>query len=179
MHKKHHSHRTRSNPPALTLVEAVVSIAIVGVMLVAALETVGASQTTQRKMGDRARATLLAEELMSEILEQDYEDSSLAAGSFGVESGETGSSRAPWDDVDDYDGWSASPPQQKDGTVLTGFTGWRRTAEVKWVSATDSTAVSGSDTRVKRIKVSILYDNMPVIELTALRTGVFQYGPED
>ena len=164
----------------MTLVEAVVSIAIIGVMLVAALNTVGAAQSTRKKMGDRARGMTLAQELMSEILAQNYEDPDYGAGSFGLAAEEVGDgSRALWEDVDDYDGWSASPPQKKDGTVLSNFTGWGRTVEVKWVSPTDSSSVSGSDTRVKRVTITVTYESMPVVELVALRTGVIHYAPED
>ena len=165
---------------AFTLVEAIVSIVIVGVMLVAALNTVAASQTTQRKMSDRNRAMLLAQDLMSEILRQPYEDPDYAPGSFGLGADEVGDgSRALWEDVDDYDGWKASPPQQKDGTLLAGFDGWTRGVVVNWVQGNDITAVSGVDTGVKRIVVTVTRDNLPLATLEALRTNAWDYGPEE
>lgn len=165
---------------ALTLVESVVAMAIVGVMLVAALNTVGASQVAQKKLGDRARATLLAQDLMSEILQQAYEDPDGAAGSFGLGSDEVGAgNRALWEDVDDYNGWSAAPPQCKDGTVIPGFDGWRRIVEVKWVRTADHTIVDNTDTGVKRITVTVLYQDAPLAKLVALRTNALQYEPGD
>ena len=164
---------------ALTLVEAAVSTAIIGVMLVAALNTVGASQVTQKKMGDRSRAMLLAQDLMSEILQQHYEDPDLGPGSFGLGIDEIGDgSRGLWEDVDDYDGWTASPPQQKDGTVLSGFDGWRRSVTVDWVDPADVAQEQGSDTGVKRIAVTITFKDLPLATLAALRTSTWQYGPE-
>jgi MSHA pilin protein MshD len=166
--------------PAFTLTEAVVSIAIVGVMLVAALNTVGASQTTRKTMGDRSRGMLLAEDLMSEILQQHYEDPDYALGSFGLAAAEVGDgSRALWEDVDDYDGWSASPPQAKDGTELTGFDGWTRAVSVSWVTRADPAVVSASDTGVKVVVVTVSCDGQEVATLTALRTRAWQYVPED
>ena len=50
---------------AFSLAEAVVSIFIVGVVLVAALNTVGASGWSLHKLGDRARGSLLAQQLMT------------------------------------------------------------------------------------------------------------------
>jgi type II secretory pathway pseudopilin PulG len=164
---------------ALTLVEAVVSIAIVGVMLVAALNTVGASLATQKKMGDRSRAMLLAQDLMSEVVQQHYEDPALSPGGFGLGVDKIGDgSRGLWDDVDDYDGWSASPPQEKDGTVLTGFEGWRRSVAVDWVDSADVATKLGSDTGVKRITVTVTFKDLPLATLAALRTRTWQYVPE-
>jgi len=167
--------RTRIRPvrrlrPALTLVECVISIAIVGVMLVAALDTVGAARSTQRKTADRTRGTLLAQDLLSEILQQDYEDPSAGAGSFGLEPGEAGSGdRSLFDDVDDYDGWSDSPPRQKDGAVLTGFSGWERSVAVRWVPPGNIGAVQPSDTGVKQVTVTVTRDGAVVTTLVALR----------
>jgi len=164
---------------ALTLVEAVVSIAIIGVMLVAALNTVGASQTTQKKMGDRSRAMLLAQDLMSEIFQQSYIEPDDPVALIGLEGGENSDKRDRFDDVDDYHGWSASPPQEKDGTAFSGFDGWRRSVAVDWVNPADVAEELGSDTGVKRITVSVTLDDLPLATLVALRTNAFRYGPEE
>jgi len=164
---------------ALTLVESVVSIAIVGVMLVAALNTVGASQVTQQKIGQRSRAMLLAQDLMAEILQHYYEDPDLAAGSFGLTVAEmSDGDRSLWNDVDDYNGWSASPPQQKDGTELSDFDGWRRSVSVSWVDSADPVTELGSDTGVKLITVTVAFNDLPLARLSALRTNTWQYGWE-
>jgi MSHA pilin protein MshD len=175
----HRKSKRRPIEPALTLVEAVVSIAIIGVMLVAALNTVGASQTTQKKMGDRNRAMLLAQDLMSEIFQQSYIEPDDPDGLIGMEGGEDSGKRDRFDDVDDYDGWSASPPEEKDGTVLVDFDGWRRSAAVDWVNPVDATEELGTNTGVKRITVSVTLDDVPLATLVALRTNAFHYGPEE
>jgi len=163
----------------LTLAEAVVSMLIVSVMLVAALNTVGASRTTQKKTADRSRGFLLAENLMSEVLQQAYEDPDLAPGSFGLEGAEVGDgSRSLWDDVDDYDGWSASPPQQKDGTELGEFKGWTRSVEVRWVNPAELATLSGTDTGVKRVVVTVTDGATVVVSLVAIRTDALQFVPE-
>ena len=164
---------------AVTLVEAVVSTAIVGVMLVAALNTVGASQVTQNKMGQRSRALLLAQDLMAEILQQAYEDPDLVSGSFGLTVAEmSDGTRSLWNDVDDYNGWSASPPQQKDGTELSDFTGWRRSASVDWVDPTNVGTELGSDTGIKRITVTVTFNDLPLAQLWALKTSTWESGLE-
>lgn len=153
-------------------------MAVIGVMLVAALNTVGASQAAHKRMGDRSRAMLLAQELLYEILQQNYEDPDLAPGSFGLGADEVGDgTRTLWEDVDDYAAFSETPPRRKDGAVIPGFDGWRRTVEVKWVRFADPTVNENYDTRVKRVTVTVTYQDAPLAVLTALRTGAVQYRP--
>jgi len=150
---------------------------IVSVVLVAALYTLSASRMTTLRMGDRGRAVFLAQDLMAEITAQAYEDPDFGPGSFGLGADEVGDgSRALWEDVDDYDGWSASPPQTKDGTPLAGFDGWQRRVAVDWVSPNDLSQVVGSDLRVKRIMVTIRHNGVRVYRLTGIRVGVDDTG---
>ena len=97
---------------------------IVSILLVASLTMVGASRLSQFKNGQTSRGQFLAESLMTEILAQSYADPYYGPGGFGLGSDEVGDgSRNLWDDVDDYFQWTASPPQLKDGTVMTDFSG--------------------------------------------------------
>ncbi len=154
------------------MVEAIISMLIIGVMLVAALNTVGAAKVTERKAADRSHGVLLAQDLLSEILQQAYEDPDLAAGSFGLAAAEIGDgSRALWEDVDDYHGWTASPPEAKDGTVIAGFKNWERQVHVAWVDPADLETVVGGNQGAKRITVTVLYNGVQVAELVAVRTN--------
>lgn len=155
---------------ALSMVETVISIAIVGVMMVAALNAVGASRLGQKKTGDRGKGALLAQQLMSEILRQHYVEPVDAPG-FGRESSESGGDRAAYDDVDDYDAWTASPPQNKDGSVIPDLIGWQRSVEVDWVAPGDLQTPIGADQSVKRIIVTVSRDGVPVASLIAVRTA--------
>jgi type II secretory pathway pseudopilin PulG len=153
-----------------TLVEAVISTVIVSVMFVAALTTVGASRLTQHKGGLVGRGRLLAESLMSEILLQSYQELG-ETYVFGRESGESAAERATYDDVDDYHGWSESPPVAKDGTSLPNGANWRRTVAVEWVDPADPQQVSGTETGAKRILVTALHQGVPQALLVAIRTA--------
>jgi Tfp pilus assembly protein PilV len=167
-HQSKHGHRRRG----LSIVEAAISVVLVGVMLVAALNAAGASKLAQAKLSNRGRGMLLAQELMTEILAQAYEDSTLATGSFG----RTGAKSAPgdrslFDDVDDYYDWSASPPEEKDGTVKPDLTGWSRSVVVAWVNASNVKTVIGANQGVKRITVTVRKNDMAVAELVAFRAA--------
>ncbi len=153
-----------------TLVETVVSTLLVGVVVVAALNTVSASMVGRQKMGDRGHAQLLAQDLMVEILQQAYEEPD-DTPIFGRESSENGGSREEYDDVDDYHGWSSSPPEYKDGTEIPNLDGWSRSVSVARVDPHDLPGNVGSDTGVKRIVVTVTRHDATLATLVAVRAG--------
>jgi type II secretory pathway pseudopilin PulG len=158
---------------ALTLLEVVASTMIVGVMTVAALNSLGAATRSSESIGNRAVATGLAEELVSEIVQRAYSEPS-GSLSFGPDSGETAGPRSAFDDVDDYDGWNASPPQYPDGTAMPDRNEWRHRVEVDYVLPGNPTQIAGSDQGAKRIRVVIEYRNRVLAEQVALRTNTDQ-----
>ncbi len=162
--------RRVSKARAFTLVEAAVSIALVGGLLVASLDLLGATTLGHKGMGDQGRAQLLALGLMSEILAQYYEEPD-DTPVFGREGAESGSDRGDYDDVDDYHDWTSSPPETKDGTGMGQLTGWERSVTVEYVQPEDPTTTSGTDTGVKRITVTVSYNNKPLATMVAVRTS--------
>jgi Tfp pilus assembly protein PilV len=157
---------------AFTLVEAVISIFIVSVMFVAALSMVGATRLGEYKVAESTRGLPLAQDLMAEILQQPYEDPNDPV-QFGTESGEGTVDRSDFDDVDDYHNWSASPPQNQDGTDMNDLSGWERSVQVSWVDPTDLSQTMSSDQGVKRIAVTVTHDDVPVASVSAYRTSVW------
>ncbi len=166
-------YRTHGTPgdarPAFTIVEAAISTIIVAVMLVAALNTVGASRTTQHKVVLVSRGQLLAEALMAEILQQRYQEPD-GTPAFGCETGEATSQRSAYDDVDDYNGWSAGPPRARDGSPLVNSAGWRRSVTVERIDPIDTEEVRTVETGAKRITVTAAYEGVPQATLVAIRT---------
>ena len=155
---------------ALSMIEVALATVIIAVVLLSAMNMVGAAGTSMSSMANRATGTLLAEQLMAEILEQAYEEPSLGPGSFGTEAVEavTGD-RSLYDDVDDYDEWSASPPQDKDGSLIPDRSDWRRSVAVDYVNPTDLTQTLESNSGVKRVTVMVSFNNVLVTKLVALR----------
>ncbi len=171
---KQNSLTTRPMPSArraITLVESVISIMLVGVLMVSALDTVGAARLGQLKTGDRREGGFLAAQLMAEILEKEYREPGSKAASLGRDSGESGSTRTLYDDVDDYHLWSASPPQDAAGVVIPGMTGWSRYVTVDWVLLSDPQVIQGGNTDLKRITVAVEHDNRVVAKLVALKSA--------
>ena len=150
--------------------EAVISTVIVAVMFVAALNTVGASRVTQYKASLVGQGRMFAESLMSEILQQGYREAGTTYV-FGREAGESDTSRAAYDDVDDYQGWTESPPVAKDGTALPNSANWRRTVTVAWVDPVNPQQVSGTETYAKRITVVVTFRNVPQATVVAIKAA--------
>ncbi len=156
----------------LTLAEMVVSMVLVSVMLVAALNVAGGVRRGENSSSLRRRAMVLAEDLMTEILEQDYADPNEDPNVLGLsETESTTGDRTLFNDVDDYDGWKSSPPENRDGTPLPGLDAWQRTASVVWVDPDDHSSIESSDTGAKRVTVKVNYNGDLIVELEAIRTA--------
>jgi len=155
---------------ALSLIEVVASTMIVGLMTVAALNSLGAATRSSESIGNRAVALGLADELMAEILQAPYEDPTQSA-LFGREPGEAAFPRSAFDDVDDYENWQQKPPQYHDGTQMPSRSKWRHSVRVRRVLPSDPTQTSMTDQGVKRIDIVIEYDGQVLAEQTALRTN--------
>lgn len=170
--------RERRCRRGFSLIEAAVSVVIVGGVLVVALNTVAASKRTQYLTGTRGRGQLLAQALMAEILSQPFEEAD-APDSFGLEAGENSEKRDRYDDVDDYYKWSGSPPEDKDGQVIPGFEGWTRTATVVWVNPWNLTTVAWAPTGIKRITVTVKRGELVVASMVAVRTEAWPVDKDD
>ena len=158
----------------LSQVEVVMATLITGVVLVAALKSVGASISGQRRLAGQARGGMLANAMLEEIAAQHYEEPT-GAGPLGTDGGESPTNRQTFDDVDDFHGWSASPPELADGMVLTELNNWDRTVTVEYVFANDFTTVSGANTGVKRVTVVVRQSGVE----RGRAVGVFVVGSRD
>jgi len=81
--------------------------------------------------------------------------------------------------VDDYHGWSASPPEDKDGAVLPDLTGWRRAVTVAYVDSDDATSPATGDTGLKRVTVNVTDPRGKTAALAGLRSryGIYDHAP--
>ena len=161
--------RRTQNRSGLSLIEVVISTLLVGVLLVAAMDCVGAVIRGRLGVGDSGKAEQLLRQLMSEIMEQEYEEPD-DPPVFGRESSESGSDRTNWDDVDDYHLWSSSPPEDRSGSPLPNLTDWQRDVIIDWVDPTNPSVTVGSDQGVKRITVTVRRNGDIVAIETALRS---------
>lgn len=156
----------------LTLVEVVVSTALVSMVLLGAMDMLGAVTRGRVSTSEQIRGDLMCQHLMTEILSKSYVDGD-ALPLFGPEAGEATGTRAAFDDVDDFNGWTASPPSYRNGIALPNATGWRHSVAVEYVTVASPSTTSLVDTGVKRITVTIQHNSRTVARLVALRSNKY------
>ncbi len=154
----------------ISQVEVSISTLLVGILMVASLSAVGSSRRSQFMESSRIRGLAIAEALMTEITALPLRDPACDCG-FGLESGESGTTRALYDDVDDYHGLSENPPKGKDGTVCNGFTGWSRTTTIQNKTVADWSITSASYTGVVQITIVVRQGNVIACTLNGYRTS--------
>jgi type II secretory pathway pseudopilin PulG len=160
-----------SQRAGISLVETIVSTMLVGILMTTSLQTVGMSLRQQMTSTQNVVAAALANGLMSEIVTQSYMEPSVSASAIIRESGESGSSRTAYDDVDDYHGWIETPPETREDIALATYAGWQRTVSVVWVNANDVSLTSGTETRVKKITVTVSFNGTVMATRVAIRTN--------
>lgn len=130
----------------ITLAETALATFLVGILVVAALQSMGASLQTHEFAQSRVQAILLAEQLLAELSVLPWCEDDQASPTIGRESGETTgiTRRNQLDDMDDFDGWKETPAR-RDGMVLTGTTGLTRTVTVTNISSADFTTAVADD----------------------------------
>ncbi|RJP37671.1 MAG: hypothetical protein C4547_05390 [Phycisphaerales bacterium] len=111
-------------------------------------------------------AQQLASDLLAEIVSRDFQ-----GGGFGP--GPSDTVRRDFDDVDDYDDWVESPPQNLDGAPLdpVAYAGYERRAQVYNVDETDlKTPRADGTTAAKAIIVVVSRYGKERARLAAIRT---------
>ncbi len=152
-----------------SLIEATLSIALVGMMATAALAVVAGARRAEQMAADRVRAQLLAEELLSEITPLLYKEP--GSITLGADSAERTDTRSTWDDIDDADGYSESTLRDRSGKAHAGLTGWTRTVDVKWIGALDLLGIVIADSGIKRVTVTLSRNGKVVLKAVAVRTA--------
>lgn len=163
----------RRRQRALSMAEVVLSSAIVGVLLVAALRTVAAAGQDRMTMERRLIARQLAQGLLAEIVPKAFADPAGGTTTLGLDAGEVASDRRTFDDVDDYSGWSASPPQGPQNNPLTTYANWSTSVQVRYVTLLPGgvASPSASPTNFKSITVTVAYQGSTVLALTTIRAN--------
>jgi Tfp pilus assembly protein PilV len=167
-------YRRRANTPqrkGLTLVEVTISTLLVGLVLVGALDSLGAVVRGRLSTADSARGLQLAQQLMSEIMSTEYKDP--VSATFGLEADEFTGNRSQFDDVDDFMLWSASPPQDRDGNALPNTANWSRSVVVEYVDSRNPSTVKFFDCGVKRITVTVERNGDTIAQLVGLRSDKY------
>ncbi len=164
--KKSRQNRRRG----LSLIEVVISTLLVGLVLVGAMKCLGGVIRGRVSTSDSARAELLAQQLLTEIMNDAYIDEG-GSPLFGPE--ESTVNRSAFDDVDDYHLWSANPPEDRNGTALPNLTGWQRDVAVEWVDLANPANTSLTDQSLIRITVTVSRNGTTMATFVSLRSDKY------
>ena len=167
----HRRHAARTGARGLTLIEAVVAIVALAIAIPPLLGLYREVAAHAVEDTNQRVALTYAMALLEEVVSKEFEDPESAAGSFGTEEG----SRAAYDDVDDFDGLSNTPPTRIDGTSLSEYGGFTRSVTVTNVTAADpdpTTPETDGSTEFKRVEVTVTWTGGRggELSLTTLRT---------
>ena len=135
-----------------SIIEAVLSVAIVAVLSVSSVAAFGAIARSRYSQSESRLGTLLAQQLMAEVMQEPFQQPGPTPG-FGPRGGQT---RATFDAVDCYDGYVAGPPVSGANAVLTGYAGWTQKVKVTFVTPASPDTATGATTTLKRITVTTI-----------------------
>jgi MSHA pilin protein MshD len=182
MNRLHQHRKQRNARPAqrrgLTLVEVVVSTLLTAFMLAVAMQAMAGSTLSWQASGRVKDGTGLAQQLMTEIMSQQYREAGLLAA-LGIDLPEILENRSIWDDVDDYDGLNNSPPRDRSGNALPGYSGWRAQVRVDYVKVASPMTTTFGDEGLKRIIVTVTDPAGRVTVLVGFRSryGALEQAP--
>ena len=151
-------------------VEVVVSTIIVGVLMVSSFSAIAASRRSQVYESNEVRGLAIAEALFAEIARLPMREPTCDCG-YGAETGEAGTNRLNFDDVDDYRGLVDSPPKARNGTACAGYTDLSRSVAIDLVTTADWSAASATYVGVYRITVTVLRGTTEVCRVVGYRTS--------
>jgi len=147
----------------LSYVEVVVSITILAILTVAAMELFGNLGRSKSAILSQDEGNYLAIEMIREIMQKYYQDPN-NSDEFGIGADEIKPNRRQMDDVDDYHNWSQSPPQDRRGTSLTQYAHLTRSVQVRYVEADDFSETAENDEGFKEVTITIKNQGNPITE---------------
>ena len=174
---------------AFAMVEVVMATAIVGGLAAAAMTLAASGAGHKVNAANVARGRVLCRSLAEEISSQSVADWSSDGFELSVNYGSyitTGADARPatvvsaagrrslFSVIDNYHGYTESPPKDQDDNVLPGYSGWTRAVTVEIVSFADPNLVSANETGIRRVTVEASYGGKPVATTTFLRSSEWE-----
>ena len=143
-----------------TLVEILIAIVVLAIALV---PLIGVFTTGSKESGVAQKITIgtsLAQDLLEEIRSKQFDEDIInptIPNKLGPEKNEKrfNPPTRNFDDVDDYNGYADSPPEELDGIVMSEYAGYSRSVIVEYVDEDDFDIVSSVITKCKRIIINV------------------------
>ena len=141
--------------PGFSYVEVLLASVIISILLVSGLRLFGNLGRSQQSTTGKEYAGTLITSLLSEIEKQNYRDPEATDDTLGRETEESDTSRSNYDDVDDYDGWTANPPEDQLEQPYSQFSHLTRSVTVRYVMSDDFTQSAATDEGFKEVTITV------------------------
>ena len=175
---------TTTPETGFTLLEVVLALVLMGMVLVGVSGMYHAIIRSSGRSRDLSIAVNLAQGLMEEIKGKAFEEPDddpdfgpEIAGTPAEPAVDTATDRTLYDDVDDYNGWTRTPPENILGAAMDGsgvmpdYTAFTRSVIVEYVSESDFDSPDPGPTDAKKIAVTVSWGT----ESVELKTVVADY----
>ena len=151
----------------LSLVEVLIAVMLVGFAIASLLVANGAFTKANGAGTDQSTAEFLIEQIRELTTLLPVVDPQTELATFGPESGET---LTTYDDLDDFDGASYSPPINAERTALNQFSAFRQNVTVENVSASNFEQVAADhSTNFVRVTVRVYLNSNQISSAVWLR----------
>lgn len=153
--------QTRLFSRGVTLVELVISIAVIGAALAGVMLVIVRNTTSSADPMLWHQAAAIAETYLEEVLSKQFTDPNPPEG---------GETRATFDDVLDYNGLNESPPRDQNNAPIAALAGYTVNVQVTTAALNDITLASGNAVRVQ---VTVTTPAGGTIVVSGYRTSYF------
>lgn len=159
---------SRGTRSAFTLIEAIVATIIIGIAVTALIGSSTAYTQVNGAGFELTTAEFLIENVREMMATLNVIDPETGDDTFGTESGETAVSL--YDDLDDFDGNSFTPPVDIYGSSLSNYSAYTQQVTVENVNENDFSAVVSDHTSdFVRVTVTILIGQRQISSATWIR----------
>ena len=160
--------RYRGTRKAFTIIEAMIATIIIGIAFTALIASSRAYTQTNGAGIEISTAEFLIENIREMTAPLAVIEPETGDTTFGAESGETAVSL--YDDIDDFDGGSFSPPVDINGISLSALSAYTQQVTVQNINANDfSAVVSDHASDFVRITVTILINDRQISSASWIR----------
>lgn len=161
----------KSSRRGITLAETIISTLLIGFVLVSTLTMVAPLTRSNTVHANKLIAINLASELSEEIATKLFIDTVPDSNdALGLDADDSSFFRSTYDDVDDYNKWSSSPPKHSLGGSYTIMSGWTREVTVVHAVIEKPMDDSPTYTGLKRVTVTVYKDSTLLATITTLHS---------
>jgi len=150
-----------------SLIEVLIAVMLVGLAIASLMAANGAFTKANGAGTDQSTAEFLIGQIRELTMLLPVVDPETETATFGTESGET---LVTYDDLDDFDGASFSPPINAERTTLSQFSAFNQQVTVENVSASNfEQVVADHSSNFVRVTVTVYLNSRQISSVSWLR----------